>query len=698
MGKDLESIIENFRSSVDRFFGLQREQEITVQCFIRLQEKAMALIGGTAESPLAKNGIGPPKQTFPRLSLPETPGISVGSSRGLAAAEEISQEPVADPQPSRSIGGPNRAIENAAPAPSAKAVLAKNFETGKSEALVSPDTATASRTVRRLVPKAVIEAVDKRFQAPRLAKDRAILIFEKKPAIGALVEKALARNEGNPILHVLPGTETRQLGDRAFQVCLTSPISMYKMERWIQRESQGVGAVVNVTAMTSELEQERLFSPFVTTRPDVNSGPDDGQVQAGGGGCEDMNQALEWFRLLKILLEDQSQSTSGSLSWIVNLSFMDGNFGLKHNRAFRLGQAGSIGLTKAVAREFPWIRVKCIDVDPEAAPLYLISRLKEEFAYFDDALEIGLDGRNRWRIHIAEGSASTAAAPGLGLDGSSVVLFLGGAYGIVAEVAKKMALRYGAHLVLVGRSRHPGEEAAGTRHLKSEAELRHHFIEDLKKEAVPMTPAAVMNRVKALKKRRRMRETLGVLERSAASVEYHAVDVTNEKALGKLIDHLYAKWGNIDGVVHGAGIIEDKRIDQKTEASFERVFNTKATPAMVLKAKLKPEKGLKFLVFFSSVAARFGNAGQTDYCAGNEVLNKLADRLHAEWESVRTVSINWGPWEYGMVQGDLLDLLKSKGFSMIDVKAGTRRFFEELERPCSEEPEVVITGSIPLTG
>ena len=53
------------------------------------------------------------------------------------------------------------------------------------------------------------------------------------------------------------------------------------------------------------------------------------------------------------------------------------------------------------------------------------------------------------------------------------------------------------------------------------------------------------------------------------------------------------------------------------------MFDTKVRSACLLSRKLKLDE-LSFLVFFSSISGRFGNRGQCDYAAANEVLNKLA--------------------------------------------------------------------------
>ncbi|MFQ6043707.1 MAG: SDR family NAD(P)-dependent oxidoreductase, partial [Candidatus Poribacteria bacterium] len=166
-----------------------------------------------------------------------------------------------------------------------------------------------------------------------------------------------------------------------------------------------------------------------------------------------------------------------------------------------------------------------------------------------------------------------------------------------------------------------------------------------------------------------------------------------EQALGNLIDEIYQRYGRLDGVIHGAGIIEDKLIKDKTPESFDKVFDTKVKSAFVLSRKLRPES-LKFLVFFSSVAGRFGNRGQSDYAAANEVYNKLAIYLDKRWPG-RVVSIIWGPWfrsGTGMVSLELQKQYALHGLELVPQSVGPRKLCEELIYGRKGEAEVVLGG------
>jgi NAD(P)-dependent dehydrogenase (short-subunit alcohol dehydrogenase family) len=223
--------------------------------------------------------------------------------------------------------------------------------------------------------------------------------------------------------------------------------------------------------------------------------------------------------------------------------------------------------------------------------------------------------------------------------------------------------------------------------------LRQFLIGEYQVKSAKVKPSEVEAELKRILKDRQLRRNLKILEETGAEISYNALDVRDADAFGQLIDDVYGRWGRIDGVIHGAGIIDDKLIRDKSVESFEAVYRTKVVPALTLARKLHPGS-LKFLVFFSSVAGRFGNVGQCDYSAANEVLNKLADRLSVEWPNVYTVSINWGPWAAGMVSEELIRLYALRDIQPIPMEIGAQYCVDVLRRHAKEEPELVITASL----
>jgi NAD(P)-dependent dehydrogenase (short-subunit alcohol dehydrogenase family) len=223
------------------------------------------------------------------------------------------------------------------------------------------------------------------------------------------------------------------------------------------------------------------------------------------------------------------------------------------------------------------------------------------------------------------------------------------------------------------------------------ADLKRALAERRRRDGESVTPAAVEAEYRALLGGRELRASLDGLAALGAPFTYHSLDVRDDEAFTLFLRSLYEQYGRIDGVVHAAGLLGDSLLVGKTADGFDRIFDTKVKPAMTLARELNADL-LKFLAFFSSVSARFGNMGQTDYAAGNEVLNKLAGKLDREWPA-RVVSIGWGPWdEVGMARPEKMsaEYLAAVGFAHMAVAEGCEQFLDEIAYGHKGEPEVLI--------
>jgi len=100
------------------------------------------------------------------------------------------------------------------------------------------------------------------------------------------------------------------------------------------------------------------------------------------------------------------------------------------------------------------------------------------------------------------------------------------------------------------------------------------------------------------------------------------------------------------------------------------------------------------LSVFSSVAARYGNRGQSAYAMANEVLNRVAQaEAQRRGDACIVRSMNWGPWEGGMVTPALAKHFAEMNVPLIGLAAGARAFVQELLGPGSHV-EVVIGGPV----
>jgi NAD(P)-dependent dehydrogenase (short-subunit alcohol dehydrogenase family) len=320
----------------------------------------------------------------------------------------------------------------------------------------------------------------------------------------------------------------------------------------------------------------------------------------------------------------------------------------------------------------------------------LADRLLGELSDLEGTLEVGYLGSRRvtWEPVAAPLEPDpNAPAP---LTSDSTVLITGGARGITAEVALELARRYRPNLAIIGRSALPegsdGEETVGL----TGAELKAALIARLQREGRPAAPALVEASYQRLLQDREIRDNLARLREAGARVHYYQADVRSEEALGQVLDDIDRRFGGLDGVIHGAGVIEDRLVRDKTPESFDRVFGTKTESALILSRRLRPER-LKFCVFFASIASRYGNKGQSDYAAANEVLSKLALDLDRRWPC-RVLSVAWGPWSgVGMV-ADLEKHLTARGLKLITPEEGPVFLADELAHGRKGETEVVIAG------
>ncbi len=485
------------------------------------------------------------------------------------------------------------------------------------------------------------------------------------PDITAALVAALT-TEGYRVRSIRPGKRNLRDAGNTYVADLSSPEAVRELhQRLSEGENNRVGGILNCLGLGSQL---------------------------GTSAGEDVEVSVaEWtFNIVKEFVDELRVSAHAGGGWFLNLTALGGQFGLGEEIVPSLAGAGALGITKTLRREQPRLHVKNIDVDPHLPADMLAAQIIQELDVDDDRMEVGLTGHGRWRPALTPAPIADASTR-LSLEKEAVILVTGGACGITAEVARSFAAHFEPRLIVMGRSPRPEPESSRTCGL-DRASLRQFFLEETRARGERIVPAAIERSVNQLLKDRQLRANLDSFAATGAAVEYHALDVRDTERFGQLIDDLYERFGRIDGVIHGAGIIEDKRIADKTHSSFAKVFRTKVQSALTLVRKLRPET-LRFLVFFGSVSGRFGNVGQVDYSAANEVLNKLADRLHRTWPA-RVVCINWGPWDGGMVSDDLRRVYSAAGVELIAVEEGVASFLAEIDRTDRPNGEVVIARGI----
>ncbi|HEX6403980.1 MAG TPA: SDR family NAD(P)-dependent oxidoreductase [Pseudonocardiaceae bacterium] len=374
----------------------------------------------------------------------------------------------------------------------------------------------------------------------------------------------------------------------------------------------------------------------------------------------------------------------GGVSQLLVVTGSGGRFARTDNPNGVAG-VGLAGLVRTIAREFPDRFVRVVDVDPKEEPAHLAGHLLTELLTRDAPTAVGYTAGERVTLQVVPAPLESRAGGVAELGPESVILLTGGARGITARVAVGLARASGCHLELVGRTPLPdSDEEPVTAAAADRVTLRR-----LLAQSRGGTPAAIEAAASRLLAEREIRTTLGELGALASSVRYSAVDVRDPASVTALVNDVYQRHGRLDGIVHGAGVLADRLLVDKTAEDFTRVWETKVNGARALAEAARGD--LRFLVLFGSVSGVFGNRGQADYSAANDALDTLA-RIWTPRACGRVVAVDWGPWaafenRTGMVSAELEREYARRGIGLIEPEDGVACLLAELAG--GTEPQVV---------
>ncbi len=194
------------------------------------------------------------------------------------------------------------------------------------------------------------------------------------------------------------------------------------------------------------------------------------------------------------------------------------------------------------------------------------------------------------------------------------------------------------------------------------------------------------------------KERLKDLEFLGAKLEYHVSDVSDKDSVEILIRKVQKDFGEINGIIHSAGIIKDNFILKKTKEEFAQVLAPKVKGVMNLDEATKNLEHLDFFVMFSSASGALGSAGQADYSAANAFMDSYATVRQSLCErrsrSGRTLSINWPLWKEGnMGVDETTEKILKDGLGMLPMKtsSGIAAFYRSLS---SNPSQVLVMNGI----
>ncbi|AZG36950.1 type I polyketide synthase [Shewanella psychromarinicola] len=404
------------------------------------------------------------------------------------------------------------------------------------------------------------------------------------------------------------------------------------------------------------------------------------------------------FLWAKHLHPEFAKPTSSRLCYFT-VSRLDGGFGYLDNSQLataELNQAALSGLSKTLSHEWPQVFCRALDIannlDASAFADAIVAELFDidgANASEDRINEVGISQQGR--VTLVAANASEQFAPAT-LDSNDTILVTGGAKGVTFECALTLAKQCQSHFVLAGRSQHFASDLPVWAQGKQASELKAAAIAYIQSQGNKPTPKQIDALVWPISSSLEIDRALAAFGKVGASAQYVSMDVSDATAVAASLKNLTNAKGDsltINGIIHGAGVLADKHIQDKTLDELNRVYHTKVTGLASILNALDPQQ-IKLIALFSSAAAFYGNSGQSDYAMSNEILNKTALKLAHTLPQAKVMSFNWGPWDGGMVSSALKKMFVERGVYVIPLQTGAELFAHSL---LSQQGAQLLIGS-----
>ena len=331
--------------------------------------------------------------------------------------------------------------------------------------------------------------------------------------------------------------------------------------------------------------------------------------------------------------------------------------------AIASAKATILGAVKTIPLEYPNISCRSIDVSfSTSSGEKLVEQLLTELSTPSSNEVIAYRGKHRW-VQIFDPVRLERVENTPQLREGGIYLITGGLGGIGLVMAKYLA-QIRAKLVLCGRSEFPH---------RSQWKQWLTFHEDNN------SVSEKIRQVRAL-------EALG------AEVLVMSADVSDRLSMQALVDRVRDRFGEINGIIHAAGVAIPGKIESRSRETVESVLAAKVKGVLVLE-EIFQDTPLDFMALFSSLSSLSGGYA-VDYVAANAFLDAYAHYCSAKDNSF-TVAINWDNWqEVGMasqmkVPEELKPFYRENQKNSITEEEGIEAFKRILNYRL---PQVVVTG------
>lgn len=407
-------------------------------------------------------------------------------------------------------------------------------------------------------------------------------------------------------------------------------------------------------------------------------------------------QILKTIFLLAKHLQGPLNELAGQLrAGFLTVSRMDGALGLgKRNNVSVIG-GGLPGLVKCLNLEWSSVFCRAVDIQPELEESQIANNIVSEYHDVNvGVLETAVSTAGRFNLVAKPVTLTEGAKIETTVTKETVFLVSGGAKGVTATCVVEMAKAFQCKFILLGRSDADFQLPKYAYDTEEEGTMKRLIMEDFKARGEKPSLPAVKKLFNQIAAKKEIDATLTAINEFGGQAIYLKGDVTNPSTFKTELLKATQKFGTVNGVIHGAGRLADKYIQDKTPTDFDNVLSVKLDGLLSLMASVNIHK-LDHLVLFSSVAGFYGNVGQTDYAIANEILSKAAHQFKTNHPNTKVSAINWGAWDSGMVSGELKVQFEAAGVKLVNSEGGAALMVNEFNQDYDSEPQVVIGETLP---
>jgi NAD(P)-dependent dehydrogenase (short-subunit alcohol dehydrogenase family) len=379
-------------------------------------------------------------------------------------------------------------------------------------------------------------------------------------------------------------------------------------------------------------------------------------------------------------------------TFLVSATRLGGQHGYDEAGAVAPMGGAVAGFTKTYKRERPDAFVKTVDFEAERNASEVAEILVAETLRDPGAIEIGYQGGLRWGVSLEEQTA-VDGQPGLVLNKDTVFVVTGAAGSIVSAITADLAAS-GGTFYLLDLVPEPDPGNADLRRLATDKEgLMRDLHARLKVRGERATPALVEKELAGLERAQAACAAIEAVRAAGGTARYYSVNLTDADAVAKIIGEVRERSGRIDVLLHAAGIERSRFLPDKDPREFDLVFDVKADGWFNLLHAIG-DMPLGATVAFSSIAGRFGNAGQADYSSANDLLSKIASSFRTTRRATRGIAIDWTAWGgIGMAtRGSIPEMMARAGIDMLPPEAGIPWIRRELTAGGTRGEVVVARG------